>query len=85
MAPQFAQFEREYGSKFPIVEIDTDNEDSPEFKTYIKYKRSDYIPESVIIRDGRLVYVKVGMMDAPEMEKAVDDIAAGKAVPSDLK
>ena len=69
MAPAFAQFEQKYKKKITIVNINVDNADLA--KQYAKYKKSDYIPETVVLRDGKIVEQKVGALKLSDLEAMV--------------
>lgn len=70
MAPALAQFERTYKDKVQIVEINLD-ENKPEAQQYQRYKTSQYIPETVVIRDGKAVAVKVGGLSLQQLVELV--------------
>ncbi|NDD30829.1 MAG: thioredoxin [Proteobacteria bacterium] len=67
MAPAFAQFEQKYGKKITIISVNSDDADlSAKMKPY---KKSQYIPETVVLRDGKVVEQKVGALSLPQLEQ----------------
>lgn len=69
MAPAFAQFEQKYSSKMTIVKVDPNDQSAME--KYRSYKESGYIPETVILKDGKAVFRKTGSMTLEALEAAV--------------
>lgn len=69
MAPAFAQFEQKYKKKITIININVDNADLA--KDFAKYKKTEYIPETVTLRAGKIVEQKTGALTLAELEKMV--------------
>lgn len=70
MAPDFARFEQSYGMRIKIVEVNVD--DSAAMKAYGRYKETDYVPETVVIKNGKVVFDYAGLMTEADLEKAAD-------------
>ncbi|MHB2021254.1 MAG: thioredoxin family protein [Candidatus Xenobia bacterium] len=77
MAPQLAQFERDYGKQIPILEIDVDNREAADFQHYLHDASSDSIPETIIVKDGKAVFNRVGYMSYEELKAAVMPYLSG--------
>lgn len=75
MAPAFAQFEQKYASKLNIVNVNVD--DATLREKYKAFKESQYIPETVILKDGKAVFRKTGSMTLDDLEKAVAEASKG--------
>ena len=69
MAPAFAQFEQKYKKKVTIIEVNVDDADLA--KKMSKYKKSEYIPETVVLRNGKIIEQKVGSLTLPQLEAMV--------------
>lgn len=69
MKPDFAQFEQQYGKKMTIVPVDASDREA--VGKYAKYKVSQYIPETVVLRDGKVMSQTTGKMTLGELEQAV--------------
>ena len=74
MAADFAQFEQEYGSKLHIVKVNCDKPDKVQL--YRKYKESGYIPETVVLKNDKVVFRKVGAMSMGALVLAVKESVA---------
>ena len=72
MAPALAQFEQENKGKFNMVDLDVDQaKTDPNFQKYGHFKQSNYIPETLILKDGKMVFNKVGVMSVADLNAAV--------------
>ena len=67
MAPAFAQFEQKYKSKISIVKVDVSDAASAE--KFRSYKSSRYIPETVLIHNGKIVTQQTGAMSLAQLEE----------------
>ena len=75
MAPALAQFEQKYADSVKVIEINVDDRNSAAGKQYAGFKGSNYIPETVVIKDGKAAARKVGAMS---VEDLVQLSSAGK-------
>lgn len=67
MAPALAQFEQMYKSEVKVIEINVDQKDSSDYREYAKLKASGYIPETVVLKDGKPVAREVGGLTLPQL------------------
>jgi len=70
MAPAFAQFEQANHAKATIVDINVDNKDL--MGTYGSYAESGAIPETVFLKDGKVVSRRTGAMSATDLQGMLD-------------
>lgn len=69
MAPAFAQFEQKYKNRIKIVEVNVD--DRALLQKYAPLKGSQYIPETVVLRNDAVVVQQTGVMSEQQLEEAV--------------
>lgn len=67
MAPAFAQFEQKYKGKITIIPVDVSNQDAAE--RFAQYKKSGYIPETVVLRKGQIVGQETGALSLEQLEQ----------------
>ncbi|MBM3463508.1 MAG: hypothetical protein FJX76_15520 [Armatimonadetes bacterium] len=72
MAPALAQFEQVYKDKVQFVDINVDDVNSPQYQKYADQKETRSIPETMILKNGKVVFRKVGSMRFEDMKRAVD-------------
>jgi len=73
MKPDLARFEQEYKGKLQLVDVNVD--DKSLYAQYAKYKESDYIPETVFVKNGQVVSRKVGSMSFEQLVQAFQQAA----------
>lgn len=69
MAPAFAQFEQKYKKKITIINVNVDNADLA--KRFGRYKKTEYIPETVTLNAGKVVEQTTGALTLADLEKMV--------------
>jgi len=69
MKPDFAQFEQRYKSRITIIPVDVSQQEVA--TKYRQYKESQYIPETVFLKNGEVKYRQTGAMSLPGLEEGL--------------
>lgn len=82
MHPDLSRFEQDYADRATVVELDIDRRDDANLALYKPLKRTRVIPETAMLRDGVLVFDRIGRMDEQALKDAADAaLAAAAPVP----
>jgi hypothetical protein len=73
MAPDYARFQAQDAAQATFVNLDEDKVDvDPNFQVFARYKRTGGIPQTVVLRDGVVVYDKLGRSTLGQLHAAVN-------------